>query len=316
MSFRVIDVSVHQSEIDWKASKEAGVKAAMVRCGYSTDGPDTKFVYHARSVLACGMALGIYHYSYAKTIEEAAQEGEYCVHLIKDFKKDISFPVCYDIEEPRMQDYGKEKTTKMALAFLSKVKAAGYTPMVYCNTNWANNYIDIPALQKEGIKFWIAQYNSECQYDGTYSMWQYSSSTHLPGSNQNIDSSHCFEDFTGGKIDFKMNEQRGPNPKLEFRGTPDFDVLELQHNLNLSETKVADEELLNVLTQKEVALGSSGFLATWVQKRLVKLWFMKEHAINEAINAEVEKAIDAFHTYYNLQKGKISGMDWYYLLQP
>ena len=315
MSFRVIDVSVHQSEIDWKASKDSGVEAVMIRSGYSTNGPDTKFVLHIRSALAVGMAVGIYHYSYAESVEEARQEGKYCAELIRDYKDYITFPVAYDIEETSMQAYGKEKTTQMALAFCDEIRKEGYQPMVYCNLNWANNFIDIPTLQKNGIKFWIAQYNTECGYTGTYSMWQYSSTTHLPGSDQNIDSSHCYEDFTGGKIDFKRNTLRGVAADINFTGIPDLDLAELQRNCGVTQNKIADQNFLNKLMQHEVALGDTGFFVDWIQNRLRKLWFYKGEQVTH-VNAELQRAIDAFHEYYQLPLGKISGIDWYYLIQP
>ena len=51
--------------------------------------------------------------------------------------------------------------------------------MVYCNTNWAKNYIDFNALP--GVERWIAQYNY--YYDTTCprNVWQSSSKTVLNG---------------------------------------------------------------------------------------------------------------------------------------
>lgn len=32
--YKVIDVSHHQEEIDWKKVKEAGIEGAIIRCGF------------------------------------------------------------------------------------------------------------------------------------------------------------------------------------------------------------------------------------------------------------------------------------------
>lgn len=62
----------------------------------------------------------------------------------------------------------------MALAFCNEVRKAGYYPMVYCNTDWYDNYIDWSLLS--GIDVWIARYGDRIQAPDkekyNYTIWQ------------------------------------------------------------------------------------------------------------------------------------------------
>ena len=71
----------------------------------------------------------------------------------------------------------------MAFTFCSEVSRAGYTPAVYANTNWFNNYLTDPVFDAWGR--WVAQYNSVCTYKGTYQMWQCTSDGYLAGLSGN-----------------------------------------------------------------------------------------------------------------------------------
>ena len=37
---------------------------------------------------------------------------------------------------------------------------------------------------------WVAEYNKDCKYDSSYSMWQYTSKGRIPGINGNVDISY------------------------------------------------------------------------------------------------------------------------------
>ena len=42
---------------------------------------------------------------------------------------------------------------------------------------------------------WIAEYNSKCNYAGSYDMWQYSSKGKISGISGNVDMNYCYKDF-------------------------------------------------------------------------------------------------------------------------
>ena len=77
-------------------------------------------------------------------------------------------------------DYlSKSERTNIAIAFLERIKSAGYTPMLYSNKNFLNNNLDMSKLLN--YKVWVAQYYDYCTYSGQYDMWQYSSTEYIPG---------------------------------------------------------------------------------------------------------------------------------------
>ena len=75
-----IDVSEHQSKIDWQAVADAGIQYAYIRVGYR--GYDQGGVYeddraqeNYEGAVAAGLQVGVYFYSQAISPEEAREEA-------------------------------------------------------------------------------------------------------------------------------------------------------------------------------------------------------------------------------------------------
>ena len=62
MTFKGIDVSKWQPQIDWKKVKASGITFAIIRACYSTS-TDTKFEKHIKGALAEGINVGVYCYA-------------------------------------------------------------------------------------------------------------------------------------------------------------------------------------------------------------------------------------------------------------
>ena len=129
-----IDVSKWQGKPDWKKIAADGVEFAMIRIGYhGTMGPlgeDDSADYNLKSADENGILTGVYFYSLAKNIQEAEEEAEWV--LERAGKYAISLPVVIDYE---MMDNdataSASERTDIALAFLEKVRDAGYDAMIY-----------------------------------------------------------------------------------------------------------------------------------------------------------------------------------------
>ena len=200
MKLSVIDVSEHQGNIDWKKVRSAGVSGAMIRTGYGVSSPnqvDKQFYNNLSGCKIVGMPYGFYHYSYAMDVAGAEQEADFCLELIAGTAP--QYPVAFDMEENTQAALGKAVCTDMAIAFCNKIRAAGYTPMLYTNLNWATNYIDMTRIDAAGIDVWMAQYNIQCDYKGAHTMWQYSSKAVIDGITANTaDMNWCYKDYTNG----------------------------------------------------------------------------------------------------------------------
>ena len=197
MANQVVDVSTFQQTIDWSQVKQDGIVGAMIRAGYGFGTVDNQYRVNVTGCENNGIPYGMYHYSYATNIEDAKKEAEFFINNAKGTSP--SYPLAMDVEEASQAAMGKQALTAMILAFCDMVKAAGYQPMLYTNLNWATNYIDMARIDNAGIDVWLAQYNTQCDYKGAYTMWQYTSKGVVDGITANtVDMNWCYKDYTNG----------------------------------------------------------------------------------------------------------------------
>lgn len=188
MSKKLIDVSEHQGSIDWEKVKPQ-IAGAILRCGYGmdqTDQDDEQFNRNADECTRLGIPFGVYIYSYANTLERVKSEAAHVLRLVKGYQ--LAYPIYLDLEEP-----GTEKgAVERAVAFGEIIEAAGYWCGVYANLNWWENHLQ----GLERFTKWVAQYNSECQYQGEHlDIWQYSSKGRVDGIEGPVDMNECYRDF-------------------------------------------------------------------------------------------------------------------------
>ena len=75
-----IDVSKWQGSIDWQKVENDGVDFAIIRKGYGKESPtkiDKKFDENYRNAKSVGIPVGVYHYSYADSVEDARKEEQF-----------------------------------------------------------------------------------------------------------------------------------------------------------------------------------------------------------------------------------------------
>ena len=186
-----IDVSEHNGKLDWATIKKAGISFAIVRTGYGTGYTDAYFKRNIEGALAQGIFVGVYHFSYALDAAGAKKEAEYVLKLLEPYKGKIVMPVFFDFEYDTVSyakkhgvTLGKESFNSHAVAFCETIRAAGYTPGVYYNLDYARNYVDKSRLG--GYAQWYAQYAATASIDG-WDLWQYSSSYTIPGCSGRFD---------------------------------------------------------------------------------------------------------------------------------
>ena len=193
-SMQGIDVSAHQEEIDWDAVKASGVEFAMIRCGYrgymyGYINKDQYFDRNMQEAKRVGIKVGVYFYSQAITPEEAREEADFTLSLIKNYEIDL--PVVFDMEEAdtglngRILDLSREEKTECAVTFLHRIQNAGYTPMLYNSTLLFDELFITEYLQE--FETWVAEYNRYPRYPYVFSIWQYTSSGTVPGIGEGTD---------------------------------------------------------------------------------------------------------------------------------
>ncbi len=192
---RGIDVSKWQGKINWKKVSISGVDFAMIRSSIGSDKTDEMLDANVSGCEKYGIPYGFYHYTYAKTPEEARAEAKFFLKQIRKYSPE--YPVVLDIEEEFYKKMSRKQVTDIIVAFMDVVEDAGYYAMVYNSPNFIKACIDYSKLEKYGI--WIACWGDEERldslYDGQYGMWQYSSTGKVNGINGDVDLDYAYKDY-------------------------------------------------------------------------------------------------------------------------
>ena len=186
-----VDVSYWQGEINWPLVKAAGMEFAMIRLAWrgSTEGnieADSTAAANYRGAKDAGMQVGGYFFSQAVTAEEAVEEAEFVLDMIKDWKMDM--PIVFDWEDAggtRPIGMDPRTLTDCAKAFCETIEAAGYEAMVY--TNWNQAFYDLYLEELAEYDLWLAMYESDMDFPYKIDMWQYSCTGSVPGVTGDVD---------------------------------------------------------------------------------------------------------------------------------
>jgi len=226
-----IDVSEYQKIIDWKKVKASGIDFAMIRTGYGINIQsqiDSCFYTNIKGAQAAGIKCGVYHYSYAKSVQEATQEANFMLSIIKGYKLD--YPVTFDLEDKSLTGLSKRILTDVSIAFCNTVKQAGYYPCIYTNPNWLQNYLYIDELKDYDL--WLAQWTDKPTTKYKYDMWQYSDSGVVDGINGKVDMDISYKDYSAiinpaiskVKIDTTLDMKMDNGSYYTVKTTCDSDV--------------------------------------------------------------------------------------------
>ena len=194
-----IDVSKWQGAIDWQRVAASGVRFAMIRLGTgSPDGSsctlDPRFDENVEGALAAGLEVGCYLYSYATSAAGARMEAAFAAGRLAKYKGRLCYPVAFDLEDPSQAALGRDALTGMADAFCGAIEANGWYAMLYCNKNWATNYLEMAALARYDL--WLAEWRDAPSYTGRgFNLWQRSNKGQVPGIAGSVDLDTAYMDF-------------------------------------------------------------------------------------------------------------------------
>lgn len=191
-----IDVSMHQGSIDFNKVKAAGYSFVIIRCNNWDNNKncvvkDPLFETHYKKAKAAGLNVGAYYYTWKTTAAGAKQDAALCLDYIKG--KTFEYPIYFDLEWQKAFAKGKTVCSNMVKEFCNALEAAGYFAGLYISRSPLQTYITKEVASRYAL--WIAEYNSKCNYSGTYGMWQYSSTGKVSGVNGNVDMDICYVDY-------------------------------------------------------------------------------------------------------------------------
>lgn len=182
---RGIDISQFQGNVNFNKVKKAGIEFVIIRAGfgrYETQ-RDPYFENNYKAAKASGLHVGAYWYSYAQSAADAVKEAQTCMKIING--KQFDFPIFFDLEERSQFAKGRDHCDGLVKAFCGELENNGWFAGLYISRSPLQTYIS-PTVAKR-YALWVAEYGSRCNYNGSYGIWQYSSTGRVSGISGNVD---------------------------------------------------------------------------------------------------------------------------------
>ena len=228
-----VDLSKHNGKVDFKQVNASGkVGFVILRAGYgkTITQKDSMFETYYAGAKAAGIPVGAYWYSYAMNEDEARQEADVFLEVLKG--KQFEYPVYYDVEEDKQFKLGKAKVSAIIRAFLERVESKEYWVGLYGSYSSLTTYTAEDIRERYAI--WLAHWNvSKSPYKGQYGMWQYGVGR-IPGISCDVDLDECYVDYPtlireAGDNGFAKDTTPAPVPERSIKkGDKGEDVRKLQ----------------------------------------------------------------------------------------
>lgn len=194
LPYRYIDVSRYQGQIDWAQVAAAGYKGAMLKTvstnpkmSKRADGLyiDPTFETNYRGARASWLDVGVYYYTYATS--EAMADAELALVREAVRGKELTMPVCVDVEENKLKKLSTLDLTNVVAYALEKVEAMGFYAQLYTYTNYSNMELDMGRLANRW-DVWLSDTTGHTPAVGYhYNAHQHTSKGRVPGISGNVD---------------------------------------------------------------------------------------------------------------------------------
>lgn len=188
--YRYLDVSRYQGKITldgWRKVKEAGYKGVMLKTvstnrklSKRSDGLyiDPTFKRNYRGARAAGLDVGVYYYTYATS--EAMADAELALVREAVRGKELTMPVCVDVEENKLKPMSTLDLTNLTAYALEQVEKMGFYAQLYTYTGYKYE-LDMARLSSRW-DVWLADYTGKTpKVDFKYAAHQHTSKGSVPG---------------------------------------------------------------------------------------------------------------------------------------
>ena len=201
---RGIDISEFNGSVDI-AALQGQVDFVIIRCGYGSDyanQDDPQFEANVKKCQAAGIPWGTYLYSYAKTKAMAQSEAAHTLRLLQGRRP--PYGVWYDVEDSSLPS--GEALIDNVVAYCQALEAAGLYCGVYASLSWWEGRLNSPRLDR--FDKWVAQWNSQLDYQGPVGLWQFTDRLMLNG--KAFDGNWAYKDYPA-IIQAMGSQQEGAN---------------------------------------------------------------------------------------------------------
>ena len=206
-----IDISQYNygayESIDFASIKESGIDYVIIKAGssyrdgFTKGGIDPKFEQSYADAKAAGLDVGVYFYTYARSVSEIIQDARLLISILDG--KQFEYPIYLDLEDDSLLDIDKTTMTEMCVEFFTILQRAGYYTGLYVNNSWLHDQLQTDvALSK--FEIWYARYSDSSDpyiwdadtYGENLGMWQYSDNGHFDAMGDiPFDLSFAYKDY-------------------------------------------------------------------------------------------------------------------------
>ena len=189
-----IDISKWQKGFNFDKALAEGVEFIILRGAYSTS-KDTCFEDFYKKCKAKCIPVGVYHYTMAKTVDEAKKEADAMLKILAG--KQFEYPIYLDVEDKTQKALGKDLLTAIIDTYCSTLEKAGYYVGIYSTYLYLRDYTHIDRLDK--YDKWIAQWSTRCTCKKPFGMWQFGGETNKIRTNKvagvTCDQNYAYKDY-------------------------------------------------------------------------------------------------------------------------
>lgn len=195
MELRGIDISKHNGNIDFNKLK-GNIDFAIVRTSFGFFNEDLKYREYIKGLESNGIPYGLYHYSYARNLDEAKIEVEGFLNIARQYNP--TYPLVLDMEDAdnwklNNGNPSNDMYVQICEYFCKKIEEAGYYAMIYASKSWLEAKLNDSRLDR--FDKWLAQWTSKPTYGKSFGIWQYTSNGSVPGISGRVDMNISYIDY-------------------------------------------------------------------------------------------------------------------------
>ena len=234
-----VDLSQYNSISDFVKAKNAGLEFVILRA-VSTNNKgiyiDTKFESQYKACKTAGISVGVYMYTYAKSINQLKNEIAMLDKAIKG--KTFEYPIILDIEDPMLNKSSlKSVNTENVKYFCNYYEKKGYYAMFYSMPGFYGTSLNMNSLKD--YDFWLAHWtlstskpSKHINAYGNTGIWQYTSSGSFTGigkAGAGLDVNVSYKDYPSiikglGLNGFQKDSSSNLGGNVESKGEEDMQI--------------------------------------------------------------------------------------------
>lgn len=189
-----IDVSEWQGEITWENVRSSGIRIAYIRASEGNNYIDPDAIRNYNGAKENGIKVGFYHYLTARNQEEAIEQAEFFVSVVKGLNIDCRLAMDFESFEGLTID----EINLISKTFLEKVeRLSGKEVIIYSDAYNAAYTFSQELASKYPI--WVADYGVQEPGNGNWKVWdgfQYTDEGKIAGIEDYVDRDY----FTSGVL--------------------------------------------------------------------------------------------------------------------